>query len=82
MIAFYQFEAHNMNRKACGPFRQAVEYKNLSSDIQSYDYCDTWPVQDTPDFDGCTDCLRAGDNHYLANCEHLPYVCGWSNADE
>ncbi|KAG9506009.1 hypothetical protein J7337_002983 [Fusarium musae] len=54
-----------MNRKACGPFRQAVEYKNLSSDIQSYDYCDTWPVQDTPDFDGFFTLLQAG-------CEQKP----------
>ncbi|KAM0237885.1 hypothetical protein ACHAP5_008836 [Fusarium lateritium] len=69
-----------LTSKACGPFRQAVEHKNLSSNIESYEYCDDWPVHDTLDFDGCTDCLRAGDNHYLANfftllqagCEQKP----------
>ncbi|KAM0411946.1 hypothetical protein ACHAPD_010169 [Fusarium lateritium] len=66
--------------KACGPFRQAVEYKNLSTQVESYEYCDKWPVHDTLDFEGCTECLRAGDNHYLANfftllqagCEQKP----------
>ncbi|KAF5631236.1 hypothetical protein F52700_6941 [Fusarium sp. NRRL 52700] len=79
-IVYQQCVASMAVIKACGPFRQAVEYKNLSSDIHGYDYCDTWPVHDTPDFDGCTDCLRAGDNHYLANfftllqagCEQKP----------
>lgn len=69
-----------LTSKACGPFRQAVEYKNLSSKVESYEYCDQWPVHDTPDFEGCTECLRAGDNHYLANfftllqagCEQKP----------
>ncbi|KAM0346067.1 hypothetical protein ACHAPU_005828 [Fusarium lateritium] len=69
-----------LTSKACGPFRQAIEYKNLSSNIESYEYCHDWPVHDTLDFDGCTDCLRAGDNHYLANfftllqagCEQKP----------
>ncbi|KAJ4249483.1 hypothetical protein NW762_012340 [Fusarium torreyae] len=56
-----------LTSKACGPFRQAVEYKNLSSNVDSYEYCDDWPVDDTLDFDGCTECLRAGDNYFLAN---------------
>ncbi|KAF5021649.1 hypothetical protein F66182_6307 [Fusarium sp. NRRL 66182] len=66
--------------KACGPFRDAIIHNNLSSEVDGYDYCDTWPMQDTVDFNGCIDCLQAGDNHFIANfmtvlqagCEQLP----------
>ncbi|KAF4469870.1 hypothetical protein FALBO_3218 [Fusarium albosuccineum] len=69
-----------LTSKACGPFRDAVEYKNLSSKPESYEYCDDWPVTDDLDFNGCTDCLRAGGNYFLANfftvlqagCEQKP----------
>ncbi|KND93574.1 hypothetical protein TOPH_01851 [Tolypocladium ophioglossoides CBS 100239] len=53
--------------KACGPFRDAIEYKNLSSKYKSFEYCDQWPVTDGLDFKGCTDCLQAAGNLYLAN---------------
>ncbi|KAF7549844.1 hypothetical protein G7Z17_g6103 [Cylindrodendrum hubeiense] len=66
--------------KACGPFQDAIEFKNLSSNVDSYDYCTLWPVTDTADFNGCTACLQAGDQEYLANfvialqagCEQQP----------
>ncbi|PNY23867.1 Uncharacterized protein TCAP_06189 [Tolypocladium capitatum] len=53
--------------KACGPFRGGIEYQNLSSKYRSYEYCDQWPVADGVDFKGCTDCLQAAGNFYLAN---------------
>lgn len=40
----------------------------MSSDVGEFDYCDVWPVDDTLDFDGCTECLQVGDQTYLANC--------------
>ncbi|KAM5342553.1 hypothetical protein ACJ41O_013519 [Fusarium nematophilum] len=66
--------------KACGPFRNAIVYKNLSSKVESYEYCDDWPVDDNLDFQGCTECLQIGEQHYLANfitvlqagCEQQP----------
>ncbi|KAK7432740.1 hypothetical protein QQZ08_000600 [Neonectria magnoliae] len=66
--------------KACGPFKDAIEFKNMSSDIDSYDYCTLWPVTDTTDLEGCKECLQAGDQEYLANfvtvlqagCEQQP----------
>ncbi|EEU44700.1 uncharacterized protein NECHADRAFT_63536 [Fusarium vanettenii 77-13-4] len=69
-----------MTSKACGPFHDAIVYKNLSSKVDKYEYCDIWPVDDTLDFNGCTECLQAGDNHFLANfitvlqagCEQQP----------
>ncbi|CCT65679.1 uncharacterized protein FFUJ_02644 [Fusarium fujikuroi IMI 58289] len=69
-----------LTSKACGPFRNAIVYRNLSSDVEGYDYCDNWPIHDTADFVGCTECLQAGDNHFLANfitvlqagCEQKP----------
>ncbi|CAM1508344.1 Fc.00g051920.m01.CDS01 [Cosmosporella sp. VM-42] len=71
--------------KACGPFRDAIEFKNMSSNIDSYDYCAVWPVTDHADFVGCTQCLQAGGQDYLANfvtvlqagCEQQP-VAGLS----
>ncbi|POR37044.1 Uncharacterized protein TPAR_02737 [Tolypocladium paradoxum] len=66
--------------KACGAFQDAIEYKNLSSEYKSYEYCDQWPVTDSLDFSGCMDCLQAAGNFYLANfvtalqagCEQRP----------
>jgi hypothetical protein len=72
--------ANDHNRKACGPFRDSIIYNNLTAEVDGYDYCDTWPVHDTDDFVGCTECLQAGDNHFIANfitvlqagCEQKP----------
>ncbi|KAF4452896.1 hypothetical protein F53441_4322 [Fusarium austroafricanum] len=69
-----------LTSKACGPFRNAIVYNNLSSEVVNYDYCEAWPVHDTADFVGCTECLQVGDNHFLANfitvlqagCEQKP----------
>ncbi|KHN95767.1 uncharacterized protein MAM_06379 [Metarhizium album ARSEF 1941] len=66
--------------KACGPFKDAVQYRNLSSTARAYQYCDAWPSNDTPDFEGCTDCLNAEGRQYMANfvvalqagCEQRP----------
>ncbi|KAH6987505.1 hypothetical protein BKA56DRAFT_669150 [Ilyonectria sp. MPI-CAGE-AT-0026] len=68
--------------KACGNFKNAIEFKNLSSNVDSYDYCTLWPVTDTADFNGCVQCLQAGSQEYLANfvtalqagCEQQPVV--------
>ncbi|KAF7561302.1 hypothetical protein G7046_g2839 [Stylonectria norvegica] len=65
---------------ACGPFKNAIEFKNMSSNTESYDYCALWPVTDTKDFNGCKQCLQAGNQEYLANfitvlqagCEQQP----------
>ncbi|KAF4499169.1 hypothetical protein FAGAP_4645 [Fusarium agapanthi] len=72
----------------CLTCEQSSDYttKNNQTDqeyylyVESYDYCDNWPVHDTADFIGCTECLQAGDNHFLANfitvlqagCEQKP----------
>ncbi|KAF4998196.1 hypothetical protein FDECE_11837 [Fusarium decemcellulare] len=69
-----------LTSKACGPFREAIIYKNLSSKVDSYEYCDEWPVTDNLDFEGCKDCLQVGGNNYLSNfitvlqagCEQKP----------
>ncbi|KAG5916712.1 hypothetical protein E4U42_007546 [Claviceps africana] len=53
--------------KACGPFQDAVQYQNLSSKYDAYQYCEIWPTDDIPDFQGCTDCLQAEGRSYLAN---------------
>ncbi|EFY95098.1 hypothetical protein X797_010358 [Metarhizium robertsii] len=53
--------------KACGPFKNAVQFKNLSSTYDAYQYCDLWPTDDAPDFQGCTDCLQAEGRQYMAN---------------
>ncbi|RBR17710.1 uncharacterized protein FIESC28_06406 [Fusarium coffeatum] len=69
-----------LTSKACGPFRDSIIYNNLTAEVDGYDYCDTWPVHDTADFLGCTECLQAGDNHFISNfitvlqagCEQKP----------
>ncbi|GJN85947.1 centromere/microtubule-binding protein cbf5 [Purpureocillium lilacinum] len=53
--------------KACGPFRDAIEYKNLSTQYTGFEYCEKWPLWDLADFQGCTECLQVADNDYLAN---------------
>lgn len=62
---------------ACGPFKDSIVYKNLSSAVDEYAYCDSWPGNRTDEFSGCTSCLQAGSEYYLSNCEptahhHLP----------
>ncbi|KAG6040326.1 hypothetical protein E4U41_000883 [Claviceps citrina] len=53
--------------KACGPFKNAVQFKNLSTAYDAYQYCDIWPTTDAPDFAGCTDCLQAEGRFTMAN---------------
>ena len=57
-----------LRSKACGPFRDAIEYKNLSTQYTGFEYCEKWPLWDLADFQGCTECLQVADNDYLANC--------------
>lgn len=54
-------------RRACGPFQEAFQYGNLSTDtsIGAYDYCVDW--QDSTFYDGCINCLRSDNAEYLAN---------------
>lgn len=42
---------------------------NLSTRYTGYQYCEKWPVNDREDLEGCTECLQAAGNNYLANCE-------------
>ncbi|KAM4056154.1 centromere/microtubule binding protein cbf5-like protein [Hirsutella rhossiliensis] len=66
--------------KACGPFLNAIEYKNLSSTYKSYEYCQRWPMDINVDYRGCTECLQAAESFHLANfvtvleagCEQRP----------
>ncbi|OAA40289.1 hypothetical protein NOR_05850 [Metarhizium rileyi] len=66
--------------KACGPFKEAVQFMNLSAEYDAYQYCDIWPTGDSQDFQGCTDCLQAEGRQYMANfaialqagCEQKP----------
>ncbi|PHH87844.1 hypothetical protein CDD83_8331 [Cordyceps sp. RAO-2017] len=53
--------------KACGPFRDAIGYKNLSAQYQGFEYCQIWPVGDDVDYKSCAECLQAAENFYLAN---------------
>ncbi|UNI18960.1 hypothetical protein JDV02_005189 [Purpureocillium takamizusanense] len=53
--------------KACGGFRDSVGWKNLSTEYQSYEYCERWPPGDPLDLQGCTECLQAEERYYLAN---------------
>lgn len=55
--------------KTCGPFRDAIEFGNLSSTYKSYEYCRQWPTDTNVDYRGCTDCLQAAESFHLANCE-------------
>ncbi|KAI5461257.1 hypothetical protein BGZ63DRAFT_230852 [Mariannaea sp. PMI_226] len=69
-----------LTSNACGPFRDSITFKNLSSKVGGYDYCDSWPTNRTDQFAGCTDCLQAGNEYYLSNfitvlqagCEQRP----------
>ncbi|RDA93428.1 hypothetical protein CP533_2617 [Ophiocordyceps camponoti-saundersi (nom. inval.)] len=68
--------------KACGPFREATLYGNLSTRYKGYDYCERWPISKGGDVDykACAECLQAAENPYLANfvvaleagCEQKP----------
>ncbi|KAK2594909.1 hypothetical protein QQS21_007357 [Conoideocrella luteorostrata] len=53
--------------KACGPFKDAVQFKNLSAEYDAFQHCDIWPTYDTLDFQGCTDCLQAEGRYTMAN---------------
>ncbi|KAG5980568.1 hypothetical protein E4U55_003891 [Claviceps digitariae] len=53
--------------KACGPFKNAVQFQNLSTTYDAFQYCDAWPTADAPDFAGCTDCLQAEGRFTMAN---------------
>ncbi|KAG6006241.1 hypothetical protein E4U21_007204 [Claviceps maximensis] len=53
--------------KACGPFKDAVQFQNLSTKYDAFQYCDSWPTMDTLDFAGCTDCLQAESRFAMAN---------------
>lgn len=54
-------------RRACGPFIDAIQYSNLSTDLSigPYDYCTDW--QDITFLDACVSCLRSYQQEYLAN---------------
>lgn len=52
--------------EACGPFRLALQYGNLSSSTEPYEYCDVWPSDDEQHVQQCGECLFAG-QEYLSN---------------
>lgn len=47
-----------------------MQYQNLSTRYDAFQYCDIWPTSDDQDLQGCTDCLQAEGRHTLANCEY------------
>ncbi|CAN8095333.1 unnamed protein product [Discula destructiva] len=63
-----------LTSRACGPFQDAFQYGNLSTDLSigAYDYCTDW--QDSVFFTGCVNCLRASSEEYLANMVSLLQV--------
>jgi hypothetical protein len=69
-----------LTSKACGPFRDAMLFGNVSVEADGYDYCALWPIADDTDFDGCRDCLQSAHFNYMANffvalqagCEQQP----------
>ena len=66
------FVTNDTHSKACGPFKEAIQFGNLTSKFQDYDFCAVWPVTDKLDFTGCRECLQAGGQEYLANCQCPP----------
>ncbi|KAI1340927.1 hypothetical protein F5Y15DRAFT_422804 [Xylariaceae sp. FL0016] len=50
--------------RACEPFKNAIEYANLSTNVLPYGYCQYWS-----DFflDQCRDCLINGEDYYVDN---------------
>jgi hypothetical protein len=73
-LASFPVRPLTFHSKACEPFQDAIEYKNLSTTADDYSYCDVWPIDDAPDFKGCVDCLQAFEKRYLANCRSFTYL--------
>lgn len=61
-----------VHSKACGHFRNAVGYMNLSTSTYGYEYCSEWPVTDYLRLDACTSCLQVSEQQYLSNCSSRP----------
>ena len=52
-------------RTACGPFRDAVTFDNLASNVSSYDYCAEWQHSQ---IENCLSCIRPEEKFILNNC--------------
>lgn len=55
--------------EGCGHYEDAIVYKNMSSDVSAYEYCDAWPGDKTFSVARCQKCLFVDDNKYMANCK-------------
>ncbi|EHA47248.1 hypothetical protein MGG_04206 [Pyricularia oryzae 70-15] len=49
---------------ACGPFREAIQWQNLTKAAGRYDFCNSWRVND---FSKCQPCLQSGRHYVLTN---------------
>lgn len=56
-------------RTACGPFRDAVTFDKLASNVSSYDYCAEWQHSEVSK---CLSCIRPEEKHVLNNCTPPP----------
>lgn len=69
-----------MTSEGCGHYADAITYKNLSTDIAAYEYCNAWPGDTTYKVGICQECLDADGNPFMANyiialqagCEQKP----------
>lgn len=49
---------------ACGPFRDAIQWQNLTTAAGRYDFCNSWRVND---LSKCQPCLQSGRHYILSN---------------
>ncbi|EPE02926.1 centromere microtubule binding protein cbf5-like protein [Ophiostoma piceae UAMH 11346] len=49
---------------ACGPLENAFDWKNMSTSVGSYDFCQDWIEASVPK---CEACLAAGDDYFTRN---------------
>ncbi|KAF4119656.1 hypothetical protein GMORB2_4565 [Geosmithia morbida] len=69
-----------LTRTSCGDFRPGTVYKNLSTDVGPYEYCDVWPADEFDNFNQCKACLDTYEKPFLSNfitalqagCEQKP----------
>ncbi|KFY25820.1 hypothetical protein V493_04420 [Pseudogymnoascus sp. VKM F-4281 (FW-2241)] len=53
-----------LTSRACEPFQGNLQYKGLSPNISTYDYCPNLPFEAEK---RCRDCIQQGDQTYLSN---------------
>lgn len=58
-----------LTSEGCGHYSDAITYKNLSTDIAAYEYCNAWPGDRTYSVGICQECLNVDGNPFMANCK-------------